>query len=118
MTYLDQAKQIAVESDIAVLVGLNPDNQDVEFTMVRPQLQTTHTPKAEYVARRLRPVGIVGLKGLTPMSAFREPLGMDTVNRLASAFLEYCRVLLGGSLSAMVEVAELNRLWNVPDTRN
>lgn len=120
-TYTEQAEKIACESNIAVMVLLNPDSTDMEMVMVRPTHDVSKMPSREEFARRqLRAVGVVGVNGLKPMSAFREPLETAVIHRISAAFLAYLRVLLGESFTQQCEAAELERyyarLYSLPDT--
>jgi hypothetical protein len=104
------------------MVLLSQDNTDLEFWMLRPRqaAKSELTPPEEFAARKLRSVGIVGLCGLKPRCAFKEPLETPIVNKIAAAFLEYLRVLLGGQIAEQTEaaeIAELERLYGLPSGR-
>lgn len=121
--YNERAAQVARESQIAVMVLLNPDCTDLEFWRVQPRQAALTTPE-EFAARKLRPVGVVGIHGTTTHVAFREPLDATTVDAIAAAFAEYIRVLVGDSIAAQFEARQksdevdwLERLYHLPDDR-
>lgn len=117
--YLERARQVASESHCAVQVFLSRDNDDIEFVPLRPRY-AWHISPEEFNSRRLRPVAVIGLNGLKPMSAFKEPLEPFVVAAMAAAFLEYTCVLLGDSLAEQTEtaeIAELGRLFALKDHR-
>jgi hypothetical protein len=121
MTYMEKAAHAVAESSVAVMVLLSRDNTDAEFVALKPR-EAAFTSPEEFTARMLRPVGVIGLQGTQPWCAFKEPLGSPVVNSLATAFLEYIHVLLGqgqGFAEQMeaVEIAELERVWSIADTR-
>jgi hypothetical protein len=65
-------------------------------------------------------VGIVGLSGFNPLCSFNEDLPPHVVEAIATAFLEYVRVLFGRGFAEQIaeaEAAELERLYVLPDTR-
>jgi hypothetical protein len=120
---MEKAALAVAESSVAVMVLLNPDDTDMEFWPLKPR-EVALTPPAEFTARRLRPVGIIGLQGAQAVCAFKEPLDTPVVNSLAMAFLEYIRVMLGRSFTAQTEerqkgdeVGWLERLHLLPDMR-
>jgi len=126
MTYLENAAQVARESDIAVQVLLSRENTDLELIPLRPRLDAYIAPEV-FTARQLRSVGVVGIRGLQPLSVWKEPLPPQVINGVCDAFIEYIRVLLGKSLvdlyedlyeaAQAAEIAELERLFCIPDTR-
>src|ERR1700723_560571 len=115
-TYSEMSKTVADESSIAVLVLLSSDNTDMEFLPLRPRQLTERellTPE-EFAARKLRSVGVVGISGAQPRVAFKEPLSVSVVDRIAAAFLEYLRVMLRQGFAeqtATAEVQELERFY-------
>jgi len=117
--YLERAKQIVQDSDVAVMVLLGHGNADMEFWSVWPR-ETRLTSQEEFTARRLRPVGVFGLlPGFIAVGEFKESLDGQTMHALSTAFKEYVRVLWGmdAAKQAEMERAELRRLWNLEDTR-
>jgi hypothetical protein len=117
---MENAAHAVAESSVAVMVLLNHDNTDAEFVALKPR-EVAFTSPEEFTARKLRPVGVIGLQGTQPWCAFKEPLDSPVVNSLATAFLEYIHVLLGqgqGFAEQMeaVEIAELERVWSIADT--
>lgn len=123
-TYMERARLVVEDAGIAAMVLLNESNTDAEFLMLRPRLTPENeliTPEA-FTARKLRSVGVVALneRGL-PQAAFKESLEASVVGAIASAFREYVRVLLAEKLIeqiAAAEIAELDRLFRLPDTRS
>ena len=122
MTYLENAAQVANESDIAVQVLLSRENTDLELIPLWPRLDAYIAPEV-FTARQLRSVGVVGIRGLQPLSVWKEPLPPQVINGVCDAFIDYIRVLLGKSLvdlyeaAQAAEIAELERLFCIPDTR-
>jgi hypothetical protein len=121
-TYSDRALHVASESGIAVQVLLSSGNDDIELISLKPVAAEEYIDRATFKARQLRAVGVIGLAGVKPLSAFRKPLTPPLVDAIAAAFLEYVRVLLGGSFAEQAEraeIAELERLYALPslDTR-
>ena len=118
-TYSERIRAVVSECSLSVQVLLSQDNDDLEFVRVEPR--RAYIPPKEWAARKLRSVGFVGLSnGLKPVSALSEPLEPPVVNAIAEAFAEYIRVLLGENFAehmATAEVAELHRLFGLPDTR-
>jgi hypothetical protein len=122
MTYSERSTQVALDSSIAVTVLLSHDNTDMEFWMLRPRHTSERdlTTREEFTARKLRSVGVIGLCGSLPRAAFKEALPSPVVHGIAIAFLEYLRVILAESFAdeiRAVEIAELERLLTLPDTR-
>lgn len=121
MTYEERCSHLLADASIAVAVLLNAERTDMEMVPLVPRPLGDSEVAARIAGRGLRPVGIVGISGTEPRSAFEEPLDLHVVNVLASAFLEYLRVLLGESLqkqSKALEISELARLFSLPDARS
>jgi hypothetical protein len=123
MTYTEKSQQVVLESQIAVMLFLNPDNTDLEMWPLRPR-QVATTSHEEFAARKLRTVGVVGLSGTKGVSAFKEPLESAVVDGISTAFLEYVRVLIGDNIAMQIEewqkgdeVAWLEQLHLLPDMR-
>lgn len=104
-TYRERAAQVARESDIAVTVLLNPDATDIQFWPLHPH-QAALTGPEEFCRRQLRIVGVIGLRELTPLCAFKEPLEWHSMANLIAAFLEYVEYQHRED-----EIARLNRLY-------
>jgi hypothetical protein len=125
MTYSEKSQQLALDSSIAVQILMGaPD--DVEFVPLKPRPADDRMLaelKTRWPGRGLRSVGVVGLVGVTPHYALKEPLEPEQVDMLAAAFLTYVRALLTSqeprtdSVEKGDEVAWLCRLWSLPDTR-
>jgi hypothetical protein len=108
MTYTEKSRNIANEASIAVMVLLNPDATDSEFWPLKPAAQSPLTSETEFAARKLRPVGVVGLCGTKAQSAFKELLPDPVVRAIGTAFIEYVRVSLGQGFVEQL-AAEVNR---------
>jgi hypothetical protein len=118
--YSERAAQVACNSQIAVQVLLGSENTDVELVPLKPNQFSSYLSPEEFTARRLRPVGVVGLSGINTLVSFKEPLPSHVLKLIAVAFSEYIRSLLGRSfeeLQVAAEVAELERLYETPDYR-
>lgn len=122
-TYGERSAQVVRESSIAAMVLLNDSNTDMELLGLCPRL----TPENELISaeefadRRLRSVGVVALDGSgLPQAAFKEPLEASVISAIAAGFTEYLRVLIGQKLTEQTEaaeIAELERVYSLPDTR-
>lgn len=123
MTYSEQSAQLAVDASVAVLVLSNPECNDVEFLMLKPERLTAcelTELKMRWPGRGLRSVGTIGLVGTSPRWALKEPLTFEQITTLADAFLAYLHVLFCDALAERqesAEVAELERLHTLADTR-
>lgn len=123
MTYSEKSTQLAMDASVAVLVLMGTESTDVEFLPLKPR-RADEARLAElrdrWPGRGLRSVGVIGLCGTTPICALKEPLDSIQVSSLAGAFLTYLHVLLHDSFAAQIEaaeIAELERLFQLPDTR-
>jgi hypothetical protein len=117
-----RAAEVARASQIAVLCLVSRDNDDIEFWPVRPRWtpQSERTSPEEFARRQLRTVAVLGLNGLTPLSAFQEALEPHVVEGLYQAFLAYVQCSLGEHFAehmAVAEVQEMQRMYALPDTR-
>jgi len=126
-TYSERAKQIVHDCGIAVMVLLSQDGSDLEMLPLRPRpLPASELPTAEaFTARRLRPVGIIGLCGTRGMCAFKELLSEAVVAALGVSFGEYVHALIGDRVAAQLvelqkgdEVSWIEQLHKLPDTRD
>jgi hypothetical protein len=123
MTYSEKSTQLALDASTSIIVQvlLSRGNDDIELIPLHPrQRPGGYITREEFAARQLRAVGTVGLNGLRPVCVFKEPLESSVVDAIIQAFTEYAHVLLGGHSAEHVaaeEVAELNRLWSLPDNR-
>jgi hypothetical protein len=127
MTYTERSQTLANESSVAVLVLMGaPD--DIELVMIKPKpadAKTLLELKDRWPGRGLRSIGVMGLVGLSPQIALKEPLEPRQIDALASAFLTYVNVLLFGEqpcTDAPLEqrgdaVDWLEHLYSLPDTR-
>ena len=114
-TYLERATDVACESSVAVTVLLSADNSSVEFWPLKPEAERALTSPEEFTARKLRSVGVVGLCGLSPRMALKEPLAQSVVDRIALAFQEHVNIVLYErfeEFTAAAEVAELQRVYS------
>ncbi len=121
MTYTERSHEVALHSSISVLVLLSHDYTDVEFWPLGFG-ESDRTSQAEFTARRLRSVGVMGLgPGLRPLAALKEDLPSSVIDNIASSFLRYIQVLLSGNFAEHLEraeTAELERLYSLPDYRS
>jgi hypothetical protein len=117
---MERAAQVANESQIAILFLLSANNDDLESVLLCPSALADDMPSTEERTRRqLRPVCVVGLSGVKPLMAIKEPLSPHVVDGISAAFLEYVRVLLGDTIMKQVEaaeIAELERIYNSSGT--
>lgn len=120
--YIERSARLTLDSSVAVMVLMgSPD--DVEFLPLKPSMADEGTIaelKARWPGRGLRSVGIIGLVGTTPRCALKEPLDSEQVTGLADAFLAYLHSLYCDGFRAQTEaaeIAELERLYSLPDTR-
>lgn len=125
-SYIERYTEVVLNSNIAVMVLLNQDNTDMEFWRLKPcqAAESELTTRAEFAARKLRPVGVAGLQGTTPAVALKEPLDPAVVGAIGTAFAEYIRALIGDSVAMQIEerqkgdeVSWLDRLHQLPDAR-
>lgn len=124
-TYTERARQIVHTADVAVMVCLNVDNTDMEFWALWPrQAAGRLTTPAEFKARKLRTVGVIGICAGSGIVAFKEALPEDVVARLGTAFGVYVRTLLDIGQPDIVqpeekgdEVEWLCKLWSLSDPR-
>ena len=123
MTYSEKSTQLALDASVAVLVLTNAQCDDMEFLPLKPR-QMTESDAAELLTRwpgrGLRSVGLIGLVGMSPRCALKEPLEPEQVSALAGAFLAYLHVLFCDSFAEQqegVEIAEMRRLWSLEDPR-
>jgi hypothetical protein len=118
LTYSEKSTQLVSDASVAVQVLLGaPD--DVEFIPLLPRMadkKMLADISARWPGRGLRTVGIIGLRGASPVIALKEPLEPSQVDALASAFLAYIHVLFRDRFEK-TEIAELERLHAMPDMR-
>ena len=116
VNYSERSKEVVLNTSIAAMVLLGPDNTDVEIWGLEPHSGEQTTAK-EFAARKLRSVGVIGLRGSTPEIAFKEPLDFATMAAISYAFLEHVRVVLEERFASYAQVRELNRVFALEDTR-
>jgi hypothetical protein len=122
-SYYERSNQLAADAQVSVLVLGNPETADAEFLPLAPRTFSdaeAQALRARWPGRGLRVLGVLGLCGASPRCVFKEPLDPRVVDALASAFLTYLHVLFGESLAEQreaAEIAELERLFSLPDTR-
>ena len=119
-TYLDRAARVACESQLAVQVLLSRANDDIAFVRLVPSAGPAYMPAEEFTARQFRSVGIIGLCGLSPRIVFKEPLEDGVAEAIGAAFTAYVQTLIGEQFASQMqaaELAELERLFMLPDTR-
>lgn len=94
--YIEEAADIVANASVAVQVLLGEADNDVEFIPLRP-----HPANGEWLAdlaarwpgRGLRSIGVLAMVDGTAKAAFKEPVSLDVVSRLAAAFQVYCETL-------------------------
>ncbi len=122
--YNERATYVATNSQIAVQVLMSQRNDDIELVPLRPHMVPYMTP-AEFAARQLRAVGVVGVVGVATRCAFNEPLPESLVASIAMAFAEYVRVFTDSTEPQTAPVTTsggdsiiwCERLYALPDTR-
>lgn len=118
LTYSERATELAANASVAVQVLMGaPD--DVEFISLKPKMANERwlaELRDRWPGRGLRSVGVIGLCGTSPVIALKEPLEPEQVNALMSEFLAHIHVLFCDTFEA-AEIAELERLHALPDTR-
>lgn len=108
--YLERLEQVAADSEMAVMVLLNPDNTDLEFWPLKPR-PAAETAPAEVGARQLRSVGVIGLNGPAPHFALKEPLDQAVLDAVADAFKAYVKVLVGEEFAKQIKAAKIEQLY-------
>lgn len=123
MTYMEQAVQLIVESSVAVMALSNPECTDLELMPFKPcsmsELEQAQL-KARWPGRNLKSIGVIGLVGTSPRCALKAPLETDQLSALADAFLAHLHACFCDSFAAQTEaaeIAELERMYQLPDTR-
>jgi len=122
LAYRERATQLALDASVAVQVLMGaPD--DVEFIPLKPSPANAAMLAdiaARWPGRGLRSVGVIGLCGVTPCCALKEPLEPEQVSVLSDAFLAYLHALYCDRIAAHLEraeVQELTRVWSLGDPR-
>ena len=110
--YLERLGQVAADSEVAVMVLLNPDNTDLGFWPRKPRAASEMA--AENLAnRQLRSVGVIGLNGFEPHCAIKEPLDAAVLNAISIAFTAYVKVLIGEDFAAQMKPAKIEELFHL-----
>lgn len=123
MTYSERSTQLALDASVAVFVLRGTASGDFELLPLRPTTADENTLselKARWPGRDLRPVGVMGLVGTSPIAALKEPLETDQHSALVSLFLAHVHTVFCDSFAAQneaAEIAELERLYSLPDMR-
>jgi hypothetical protein len=117
LNYAERSKEVVLNTSIAAMVLLGPDNTDVVIWGLEPHSGEQQTTAKEFAARKLRSVGVIGLRGYTPEIAFKEPLDFATMAAISYAFLEHIRRVLGERFAGYAETRELSRVFALEDTR-
>ena len=123
LAYSERATQLACDSSVAVQVLLGTTPGDCEFIPLRPRPADANMLAgiaARWPGRGLRSVGVIGLCGITPCYALKEPLEPEQVSVLTDAFLAYLHALYCHRMAAHLEQAEINeltRVWSLNDPR-
>ena len=108
--YLERLEQVAAESEVAVMVLLNPDNTDLEFWPLKPR-PASEMSAENLAARQLRSVGVIGLNGFEPHCALKEPLDAAVLSAVATAFKAYIKVLIGEDFAEQMNPAKIEELF-------
>ena len=108
--YLERLEQVAADSEVAVMVLLNPDNTDLEFWPLKPR-PASETTAENLAARELRTVGVIGLNGLEPHCALKEPLDAAVLSAVGTAFKAYVKVLIGEDFAEQMKPAKVEELY-------
>jgi len=96
---------------------------DIEFIPLKPSPANAATLAgiaARWPGRGLRSVGVIGLCGVTPCCALKEPLEPEQVSVLTDAFLAYLHALYCDRIAVHLEqseIQELQRMWSLNDPR-
>lgn len=117
--YSVRAAEVAC-GQIVLQVLLSESNDDLEFVAMHSAAQPFPITREDFAARKLRSVGVIGLRGLAPARAFKEPLAPSVVDGISTAFLVYVQTVLGNSFhehAAKAELTELERMFALPDPR-
>ena len=108
--YLERLEQVAAESEVAVIVLLNPDNTDLEFWPLKPR-PVSETAAENLAARQLRSVGVIGLNGFEPYCALKEPLDAAVLGAIETAFKAFVKVLIGEDFAEQMKSAKIEELY-------
>lgn len=95
-TFIEDATYACAGADVAALILLSGDAQDVEFWLLQPEdvrVRRPWTPPAEFIQRKLRIIGCVGLHGCTPRFCFKESLPLSVFMSCGAAFAGYVQKL-------------------------
>ena len=117
--YIAQSAQLACESSIAALVISNPDCNDVEFLLLRPNREPEREAElsARWPGRDLQAVGMAALCGASPRFIFKTPLPPEKASALAGEFLSFLHTLFLDGLTAQ-QNDELRRMFSLPGPRD
>ena len=128
-TYEQRRDTLAINSSILVQIMLGNAAGDTEFSLVRPRPANSAVMeeelRARWPGRGLRAVGFVGLVDGAPQLVLKTPISAVEVEAVTVAFGDYVGALVKHAMSAehigaeleRAEVAELDRLFAMPDTR-
>jgi hypothetical protein len=118
-TYAGRSETVILEAHVAVMVLANEDCTDVQLVSLKPRYDegAFEALKGRWAGRGLRSIGVLGMKGTTPMTALKVPIDPDKIRALASAFIVYVDRLLFETFTDQMTVAELQRVATLPDNR-
>ena len=122
LAYSERATQLALDASVAVQ-ALMGTADDIEFIPLKPSPANAAMLAgiaARWPGRGLRSVGVIGLCGVIPCFALKEPLVSEQVSALSDAFLAYLHALYRDRLAThleQAEIQELQRMWSLSDTR-
>lgn len=113
--FIGNAADACVGADVAAMLLLSEDGLDIELWPLRPD--GVLTSREEFNRRQLRIVGAVGLHGMKPVFALKEPLPITAIAAFGMAFADFVRSRLGQNFTEQIEISELDRIFALPDIR-
>lgn len=99
--YIQEANELVNSASVAVQILLGDDGKDVEFVPMRPQMAGEEwwaEIRNRWHGRGLRSIGVLAMTEDGAQSTFKEPISLDVINRLATAFQVYCLTLASSGL--------------------
>ena len=112
-TFIELAADACFGANVSAMLLLSADGLDIALALASQGILDI---TARVCRRQLRIVGAVGLHDMQPAFVFKEPLPVTAVAAFGLAFAEYVRSL-DPDYVAQQELAALERLWSIPDTR-
>jgi hypothetical protein len=115
-SYFEAVEQLVDTSTRVVQVLLSDSTGHLEIYPTSRSLPNLQ----EFINRRLRPIGVLGLQGSRVAFAFKEELPENTICAIGTAYGAYINALLGPDAADQIEraeISELTRLYTLPDDR-